>query len=179
MLAPLSSLPCPHQASLWLNAEVSETESPVAPGTASWPLCRQRAGNPEIAGQRRKSGADGLYNRSLLKALVWTVAVVVLGVLGQDAAQFLLAEDQHVIEALAAKRPREPLRERVRLRRPGPASWASPCPWWLRPVLWCLTYWAMTTRACRSPAMSIRSVHSALAVRAVTAHALAGLPAVL
>ena len=30
----------------------------------------------------------------------------------------LLAEDQHVVEALAAERPHEPLRERVRLRRP-------------------------------------------------------------
>jgi hypothetical protein len=30
----------------------------------------------------------------------------------------LLPEDQHVVEALTAKRPREPLRKRVRLRRP-------------------------------------------------------------
>jgi hypothetical protein len=41
---------------------------------------------------------------------VRTVAVIVLGVLGQDAAQMPLAEDQHVVQALTAKRPREPLR---------------------------------------------------------------------
>src|SRR5258708_9795839 len=46
------------------------------------------------------------------------MAVVVLGVLGQDVAKMLLAEDQHVVEAVAAERPDEPLREKVRLRRP-------------------------------------------------------------
>ena len=40
--------------------------------------------------------------RSLLKRLVRPVEVVVPRVLGQDLAEVLLAEDQHVIEALAA-----------------------------------------------------------------------------
>jgi hypothetical protein len=44
---------------------------------------------------------------------VRTVAVVVPGVLGQDAAEMLLADDQHVVGALVAQRSREPLRERV------------------------------------------------------------------
>jgi len=34
---------------------------------------------------------------------VWPVVVVVLGVPGQDLAEVPLAEDQHVIQALAAK----------------------------------------------------------------------------
>jgi hypothetical protein len=37
---------------------------------------------------------------------------------GQHVAKMLLAEDEHVIEALAAKCPNEPLRERVRPRQP-------------------------------------------------------------
>ena len=40
--------------------------------------------------------------RFLLQALVRTVAVVVPGVLGQGFAEMRCAEDQHVIEALAA-----------------------------------------------------------------------------
>jgi hypothetical protein len=48
--------------------------------------------------------------RFLLQALVRPVAVIVLGVLGQDLAEMPLAEDQHVIEALAAQRAHEPLR---------------------------------------------------------------------
>jgi hypothetical protein len=54
------------------------------------------------------------------------------GVLGQDVAEMLLAEDQHVVEALTAKRPHEPLRERVHARRldsgaqdPGAAAWKT------------------------------------------------------
>lgn len=38
---------------------------------------------------------------------------MVPGVLGQDAAEMLLADDQYVVEALAAQRSHEPLRERV------------------------------------------------------------------
>jgi hypothetical protein len=45
------------------------------------------------------------------------VTVVVPGVLGQHVAKMLLAEDQHMVLALAAKRPHEPLRERVGRRR--------------------------------------------------------------
>jgi hypothetical protein len=40
--------------------------------------------------------------RFLLQALVQTVAVIVPGVLGQDLAEMRCAEDQHVIQALAA-----------------------------------------------------------------------------
>ena len=46
--------------------------------------------------------------RFLLPALVWPVVVVVLGVPGQDLAEVPLAEDQHVIQALAAKCSYEP-----------------------------------------------------------------------
>jgi len=46
------------------------------------------------------------------------MTVVVPGVLGQDLAEVPLAEDQHVVQALAAQRPHEPLRECVRSRRP-------------------------------------------------------------
>jgi hypothetical protein len=64
-------------------------------------------------------GVAGLaLRRLLLQALVRTMAVVVPGVLGQDVAEMLLAEDQHMVKALAAKRPDESLRERVRPRRP-------------------------------------------------------------
>jgi len=38
------------------------------------------------------------------------VAVIVPGVLGQDAAEMSLAEGQHVIRALAAKCSRQPFR---------------------------------------------------------------------
>ena len=50
------------------------------------------------------------------------VTVVVPGVLGQHVAKMLLAEDQHVVQALAAKCSREPLRERVRGAATGPVS---------------------------------------------------------
>jgi hypothetical protein len=40
---------------------------------------------------------------------VWTVAVIVPDVLGQDAAEMPLTEDQHVVQALAAQRAHEPL----------------------------------------------------------------------
>jgi hypothetical protein len=46
------------------------------------------------------------------------VTVVVPGVLGQHVAEMLLAEDQRMVQALAAKRPHEPLREGVRPWRP-------------------------------------------------------------
>jgi len=51
---------------------------------------------------------------SLLQGLVQTMAVVVPGVPGQDLAEVPLAEDQHVVQALAAQGPHEPLRECVR-----------------------------------------------------------------
>jgi hypothetical protein len=38
------------------------------------------------------------------------------GVLGQDTTQMPLAEDQHMVQALAARCPREPFGECVRLR---------------------------------------------------------------
>ena len=41
-------------------------------------------------------------------------AVTVRGVSGQYPAEMLFAEDQHMVQALAAKRSRVPLRERVR-----------------------------------------------------------------
>src|SRR5579864_9290406 len=59
---------------------------------------------------RRWAAAAGL----LLPGLVWTVAVIALGILGQDLAEVPLAEDQHVVQALAAHRSHEPLRECVR-----------------------------------------------------------------
>ena len=43
-----------------------------------------------------------MLRRFLLQALVRTVAVVVPGVLGQDAAEMPFAEDRYVIQALAA-----------------------------------------------------------------------------
>ena len=42
-----------------------------------------------------------------------TVPVIVPGVLVQDLAEMPLAEDQQIIQALAAQRAREPLRIRV------------------------------------------------------------------
>jgi len=41
---------------------------------------------------------------------VRSVTVVVPGVLAQELAEMPLAEDQHVIQALAAKRSHEPFR---------------------------------------------------------------------
>jgi len=62
--------------------------------------------------------AARLAERELLQqALVRPVAVIVRGLFGQYSAEMLSAEDQHVVQALAAKRSREPLRERVRPRR--------------------------------------------------------------
>nr|WP_222849141.1 hypothetical protein [Trebonia kvetii] len=46
------------------------------------------------------------------------VTVIVLDILGQHLPQVLLAEDEHVVQALAAQRPYEPFREGVRPRRP-------------------------------------------------------------
>jgi hypothetical protein len=54
----------------------------------------------------------GLAQRGfLLQALVRTVAVIVPRVLGQDAPEMPLAEDQHVVQALAAQCSHEPFRE--------------------------------------------------------------------
>jgi hypothetical protein len=50
---------------------------------------------------------------------VRAVAVIAPGVLGQDAAEMPLAEDQHVVRALAAQRAREPGLARNR----QPAIW--------------------------------------------------------
>jgi hypothetical protein len=47
---------------------------------------------------------------SCCRPLMRTVPVIVASVLGQDLAEMPLAEDQHVIEALAAQRAHEPLR---------------------------------------------------------------------
>jgi hypothetical protein len=56
--------------------------------------------------------AAWLAQRGLLsQALVRTVAVIVPRVLGQHLPQVLLADDQHMIQAFAAKRAHEPLRE--------------------------------------------------------------------
>ena len=52
-----------------------------------------------------------------MQALVRTVTVIVPHVLGQDVAEMPLAEDQHVVQALAAKRAHEPLRVGVGPRR--------------------------------------------------------------
>ena len=60
----------------------------------------------------------------LLKALVRPVVVIVRGVLGQHLAEVLLAEDQHVVQALAPQRPHEPFGE----RGPRPAGRPSPRP---------------------------------------------------
>ena len=51
------------------------------------------------------------------QALVRPAAVTVRGVSGQYPAEMLFAEDQHMVQALAAKRSRVPLRERVRRGR--------------------------------------------------------------
>jgi hypothetical protein len=63
-------------------------------------------------------GAAGLPRRFLPQALVRTVAVMVTGVPGQDRAEMPFAEDQHMIQAPAAKRARDPLGTGVRTRRP-------------------------------------------------------------
>jgi hypothetical protein len=54
----------------------------------------------------------------LLQRLVRPVTVAVPRVLGQDLAEVLLAEDQHVVQALAAEGSHEPFREGVRPWRP-------------------------------------------------------------
>jgi hypothetical protein len=41
--------------------------------------------------------------------LVRTLLVIVLGLLGQDVAEMPVAENQHVVQALAAQRAHEPL----------------------------------------------------------------------
>lgn len=60
------------------------------------------------------SGLAGLLLRGLLvQGLVRPVAVVVPGVVGQDLAEMPFAEDQHVVQALAAQCAHEPLRKSV------------------------------------------------------------------
>ncbi len=51
-----------------------------------------------------------MQRRLLLQALVRPMAVIVAGELGQDRTQMTFAENQDVIEALAAQRAHEPLR---------------------------------------------------------------------
>ena len=55
-------------------------------------------------------GAAGLPRRILLQALVRPMTVIVPRELGQHLAEMPLTEDQHVIQALAAKRAHETLR---------------------------------------------------------------------
>ena len=52
----------------------------------------------------------GWQRRILLQALVRPMAIIVPSNLGQHLAEMPLTEDQHVIQALAAKRAHEPLR---------------------------------------------------------------------
>jgi hypothetical protein len=54
----------------------------------------------------------------LLSALVRPVSVIVPRVLGERLPQMLLAEDQHVVQALAVQCSHESLRVGVRSRRP-------------------------------------------------------------
>jgi hypothetical protein len=63
-------------------------------------------------------GAAGLPRRFLPKALMRTVAVIAADELGQHFAEMPLAEDQDVIQALAAERSREPPGKCIRMRRP-------------------------------------------------------------
>jgi hypothetical protein len=57
-------------------------------------------------------GAAGLPQRGfLLSALMRTMAVIVPRVLCKHPSQVLLTEDQHVVQALTAKRSDEPLGE--------------------------------------------------------------------
>jgi hypothetical protein len=64
-------------------------------------------------------GLAGLPLRGfLLQGLVRTMLVIVPGVLDQDLAEMPFAEDQHVVQALAAQRAHEPLRVGIRSRRP-------------------------------------------------------------
>ena len=55
----------------------------------------------------------------LIDALVWTVAIELSGVLGQDRAGVPLAVDLHVVRALLADATRKPVRVTVRPRHPA------------------------------------------------------------
>jgi hypothetical protein len=58
---------------------------------------------PALGPDSNVDGVAGLVKRrSLVLPMVWPVAVVMPRVLGQDFPEMLLAENQHVIEALAA-----------------------------------------------------------------------------
>jgi len=60
----------------------------------------------------------GLAQRGFLRQpLMRAVPVIVPRVLGQHLPQVLFAEDQQVVQALAAQCSHEPLRERVGRRR--------------------------------------------------------------
>jgi hypothetical protein len=64
------------------------------------------------------TAARPVQRRVLLQALVRTVAVILPDVFGQHLAEMPLAEDHHVIQALAAERAHEPLRVGIRPPRP-------------------------------------------------------------
>ena len=64
-------------------------------------------------------GACVRIGREKLEGPMWPRPVVVLSVGVQDALQMMVAEDQHVVQALLPDRADPVLRERVRLRRPN------------------------------------------------------------
>jgi len=73
---------------------------------------------PSIGTVISMAGTGLVQGRSLLPRLVGPVAVVVPRVLAQDLPQVPVAEDQQMIQALAAQRAHETFRESVRPRRP-------------------------------------------------------------
>jgi len=62
-------------------------------------------------------GSAGPPRRFLLQALVRPMPVIVAGELGYYLAEMPFAEDQHMIQALTAKRAREPLGQCIGARR--------------------------------------------------------------
>ena len=59
---------------------------------------------PTLDPGRDVDRVSGLPRRFLLRALMRTVTVIVAGELGQHLAEMPLAEDQHMVQALTAKR---------------------------------------------------------------------------
>src|SRR3990172_8895472 len=77
----------------------------------------------------RRSGGKGGNGtgRSLTKASMRPLAVVVANELIHDSLQMPFVEDKHVIQALPSERPDKPLRNRIGLRRPdGRADFPDP-----------------------------------------------------
>jgi hypothetical protein len=66
---------------------------------------------PQTTGNTENEWQDSVL--IICAPLVRPVTVIVSGVLDQDLAEMLLAEDQHVVQALTAKCSHEPFRERV------------------------------------------------------------------